>query len=474
MIYELDVINAMAASPTITSDHTVIAEWNMNRYQKIDNYGIYTGPANEATSTYNESDTKIKNAKTYDIYDDDLYETPESEYFSTIGSVFKPDRPDPGIVLLQYGSEVLMSPSSKNDGISPSSPRFYPFYKNREYDYFNSSKMLTSNETGRTAISGAIQNVNPFVVYEQSFPCNKIVIKTQNHSSYLKSFYIDILVNNNWQQIYSNINNTTLFQDGIVNIYFNNGTWSTTVSRVTDINEIENPSTQLKLIKGIRLRTSALNILKQNTRSSLELIEISPRIEMDLSSYTEQFSINSSLGDGSLGLPIGSLVTSTGNVSLSNETKQFLLSSEAATYKMLTQNVEFRLYQNVTIPGTPETTYQIPLKIMYSDEWNLSEDFSVDIKLSDKMRLLKDKKIADLCFINEIPFSNIILMILDNAGITGFNFNKVNDTDDIKIKTFLCKKEDTISSVLEKYQQQLSVLCFLMHITYYKFLQKKK
>lgn len=481
MIYEPNVRNYLKLADEVPSQHQIIAEWNMNRYQKISEYGLYKGSANSAgvITSYSLGDTTNKtNGDLYNIYDDGTVEVDaDNNIFSSISSVFEADRPNPGIVLTTFISNSLISSNTTSmrvSKLSTGSARFYPFSKNRTYDYFNSARLIdkdgiTDGNRVRsrmgisTSLTGGINNVNPFVAYSSSFVCNKIVVKVQNHNTVPDRYFIDILnTSNTWVNVYSG-NTAAGFVDGTLEIYYD-GTqvgneWSQTVNRLTDLDEISTPNVQLKVIKGIRFRVASLSTVIKSGKyynGSLELIEISPRIEADLTNYTESFSISESIGDSEFGLPVGSLVTSNGSILISNETSEFLLSSAAADYKLLNPDVEFRIYQKITVPGTPDVTYTIPLKVMYADQWSVKPDFTAEISVSDKMRMMQEKNVTDMSLVSNdgVPFSAIILMLLDNSGITGYEF-KTFDTvnpanEDTKIKTFYCKKEETVAQVLEK------------------------
>jgi len=474
MIFNDTIRDIIKSSQTVDSTHLVVAEWNMNRYQKISQYGIYKGAAANLNTSYSSSDNKIVDGKTFYIYDDDsIADGANQEYYSSLASVFQADRPEPGIILMQNYSGTLIVDKARDlraSRISVDQPRFYPFTKNRPYDYFNSGKLIDTSiaskndkdrYSGTSTISGAINNANPFVVYENSFPCNKILISVQEYRSVPKTFAIDILDGNTWQEIYT-VNSSSVWDDGILEIYYNSGTWSKTVSRVTNIYEIGTPSTQTVAIKGVRLRVIAMTDVRTvlNTRvrafkASLELIEISPRIEMDVSGITEQFSFDSSLGDSEFGLPVGKLVSSTGNVTLSNESKQFLWTSSAANFNMMSPDVEFRFFQTVQDPVSLSSS-NVPLKVLYADSWDVGQDFSVQISMSDKMRIFQETNVTDMALITKsgVPFSAIVLMLLDNLGITGYEFKKSNransDNEDIKITNFFCNREQTLADVLDK------------------------
>ena len=461
----------LAYSDKIKSEHLVVAEWNMNRYNEIFQYGIYKGII--STTTYSSADPLIANGENYILYDDEYVASNKKDAkFSTLASVFEPDRPDPGIVLLQQNSTGIITNYAREQmsisAMTTGSPRFYPFMKDRPYDYFNSAKQLDPDnaiEGGKSdPQTGIIQSTNPFVVYSSGFPCNKIVVKVQNHLSVPSEYRIDIMNDgtSEWTQVYEQTTSAN-FSTGILEIYYNAGTWSTTVSRVSNLSEITTPSTQAKKIKGIRLRVNKMTRVIRPARSyavPLELIEISPRLEVDLSGYTESFSYNSSLGESEYGLPVGSLVTSTGNIDLSNEESNFMFTGATASYRLMSPNVEFRFYQKITasLSGDPTspTIYTVPLKVMYADSWSIN-DYKTSVQLSDRFRLFEDIKVTDLAFFTRggIPFSVLTLILLDNLGITGYEFKKTSNDEtadngeDIRIPNFFCNKDQTLMEVLQ-------------------------
>lgn len=488
-----NIRNLYKDADRINSQHEVIAEWNMNKYIPIKQYGVYKGfpgttnPSFGVSASYIENSTNMLSGDNYLIYDDGSKEVdPSQEFFSDLASIFKPNRPDPGIILLQKFGNMVFAPSASSTKIAlmtTTSARYYPISTNRTYDYFNSAKLIdavpqTAGEKDFNAYAealygismpstGAIANVNPYVVYDGSpIACNKITIKLQNHLSVPEKFKIDVLLPSSsaiWTTIYS-ASTSTDFANGVLNIYHNSGSWSKTISRIDDINQLTaaNP-TELQKIKGIRLQVEKLTLVKSTappkdisySPGSLELIEISPKLEVDLTSYVESFNFSTSLGDSTnFGLPVGSIVAGTGAVSLSNEDNQFILSSTLSSLKMLNQDVKFSFNQKVYTPSASET-FTIPLKVLYSNEWNVGEDYSVSVNLEDGMKYLRETNASDILFSSNAAMSSIILILLDNAGITGLEFKKSSDyqnhnKEDIRIRNFFCKKEQTVAEVLEQ------------------------
>lgn len=470
------------SADSIQSEHLVIAEWNMNKYSVIDKIGLYKLSGEE--TEYSPTSSNIIDGDNRIVFDgNETKKDPKSEYFSQLASVFKPNRPNPGIVYIQKfdGLEYSQNVSGiRVSNLSTASARFYPVSENKPFDYFNSAKVLgletiggdTRKIIGVTNSQGTISDVNPFVVYEEDVICNKIVIKVQNHVSIPSAFSVDILIDGSWTQIYNVPRNTASesnpdavaassddFKSGELELYLqSNGTWSKTISRLTDFDQlISNSPTQFKRIRGIRFRLqSMINVYQRSSKmASLELIEISPRLEADVTDYVESFNINSSIGDStSFGLPVGTVVSGAGGITLSNEEGQFLFASILSTSKMLNEDVKFNFYQKVYVPEENET-FNIPLGVMYSNQWNIGEDYSVSINLEDGMKYLRQLSCPDFMISSYAAMSAIILMILDNVGVTGLEFKKSSDSarhdkEDTIIKNFFCKKEQTVAEVFEQ------------------------
>jgi len=493
--------NVFKNTSTIDSEHLVIAEWNMNKYQTISKYGVYINTPSLLPTTYTPNDPEITSGDNHLIYDDGTTKIPANqEYFSQLASVFKPNRPDPGIVLMQkYGGNLITSNGSRlrSKNLNPYQPRYYPFSEFREYDYWNSAKNfvtssgftatygLSDPKTGAYGRSDGLGGIGggaqPFVVYEDIFPCNKITLKVQNHISVPIEFSVEILQETapdvfTWRTAYAKTqSSSTDFATGELNIYYNpaSSSWvkvspNTDIGTyvVDDLESLDDASpTEFKLIKGIRFVVYKMSLVKATTTNqfnvtqetyypaSIELIEISPRLEVNLSEYTESFDFDSRLGDSTnFGLPVGSIVASTGSLSLSNEDGIFLFSGKLSQLNMLSPDVKFMFYQIINSGGTDKA---IPLKVLYSNRWDISEDYSVSISLEDGFKFLRETSAPDILLHSQIgqPLSIVILFLLDNAGITNYQFRKTDndsDSEDTLIRSFFSKREQTVAEVLEE------------------------
>jgi hypothetical protein len=453
----------------LAAKNKVIAEWNMNKYQKIDSYGLYAAAAPHSAS-YSAEDPNIISGQNYIIYSDNSNEVePEQDYLSELSSIFRANQPDPGIILTQKHKDTILVKNSstlKFNNISPSVPRYYPFTEFRKYDYFNSAKSMKKPNgdiiTGvSNASTGAIIGASPFVIYEQVFPCNKITVKVQNHISVPKKFSVEILVGSSWVTAYNVSQSSSAdFSDGILNIYFTGSSWTkvsndTMISPhlVKDFNQliVQNP-TQLRNIRGIRLSVYEMSVV--GSPAGLEIIEFSPRLELDMSEYTESFNFNSSISDTtSFGLPVGSIVAGSGDLSLSNEDNQFLFSSRLSSLRMLSPDVKFSFFQQ--IDPTVGSTATIPLKVLYTNEWTIGDDYSVSVALEDGFKFLRETAAFDILIRSSagIKLSTAALILLDNSGLNGFNFVTSSPDaqgEDVIIRNFFSRREKTVAEILQE------------------------
>lgn len=248
----------------------------------------------------------------------------------------------------------------------------------------------------------------------------------------------------------------TNMADGILDVYYdpaNGGSWGRFTPFLYSPNEkvvtdFSTTNTQTKTIKGLRFvvtKMSAPNI-------PLEVIEVSPRLTADLTNSVIGFDVNSSIGQSAYGLPIGAVISSSGSLRLSNTERYFNKNNSNSILKdILKPNVQIKLYQKMSIQGI---NYRFPLKVLYTDMWNDTNDFTVETNLEDYFKFFKEMAAPDLMIANQsgVPTSVAILMLLDNIGFNGYKFQKTNtasDSEDFILDFFYSKKEQTVMEVLE-------------------------
>lgn len=455
-IIDKKIKKAIAGNQTLTSQHQVIAEWNYNAYTTISDIGCFYKNGSEYLKDPNDG------CHSY-YYSEDIIEKDNiRELYTPLKSIFQINRPKPGIVHSVYlsgcESNVILSDdlSIKNNYVlSPNSDRLYPINKDSSFKYWSSGRTSNNLQVGVSDVNGVINYAAPYIEYSDPIYINKVSIKTQKHLGYVRSFQVDVKIDGgSWLTIYQEEDTTTL-NTGVLDIYYNGFYWTVHSESIDSpnnyaITDFNKESTLFKKIYGIRFIAKKMS----NKNIPLEMIELSPRLIADLTNVTTSFDVSSSMSNSAYGLPIGSIVSSNGSIVISNDSGYFSKQNENSIfYNILKPNVEFKLYQNLTIEGK---NYRFPLKTLYSDIWQERGDFTVTTNLEDYFKFFKEQTAPDLMIANKngVPTSVAMLIFMDNIGFNNFRFEKIDDSnyldkEDVILDYFYSKKEQTVMEVIE-------------------------
>ena len=453
----------LASSSSLKSTHQVIAEWNYNAYTPYssigclladgtntdDGYQNYTYTAGDNTAVTNTDIERIK--------------------YTPLKDIFKTNRPNPGIVH-GVGNEAGKLNPINGDGDSlaitrifnllSENTRVYPISKNSTFKYWSSIRkkgVATIGVSSATASSGeyAITDASPFIIYEDTIYVNKIVVKTQKHQGYATSFKIQGMIQEVWTDLYTSTNSNVL-EDGVLNIYHQGaGVWSEYTAVIDAPNEKTVTSFSKSSLDSNIVSMTGIRFLVQKMSAPsipVEVIELSPRLVADITNSVTNLDIRSSVGNSAYGLPIGSVVSSSGSLSLSDYDSFFNKNNtDSILQNILKPNVEIKIYQKLTIGSN---LYRFPLKTMYSGIWEDADSLVVTTSLEDYFKFFREAAAPDLMIANNtgVPTSVALLMMLDNVGFTGFRFEKTsndNDYEDVVMDFFYSKKEQTVLEVLE-------------------------
>jgi hypothetical protein len=199
----------------------------------------------------------------------------------------------------------------------------------------------------------------------------------------------------------------------------------------------------------------AAGTIKPNAYQELQrfqVIEISPRLEIDLSSYVLSVDIIKTLDDKGTPLPISSMSSNSANVEFSNipltgqNTLQgipaalSLFSTNANTPVQMTSNFStispltgtlvknVKLYINYYLPTQSNSI--IPAGIFYVDTWDNQDLSTTKANCYDIMKFLQTVPVADYVSKSQ-SLTNVVTNILDFAGFTDYDYDSlVNLTTD--------------------------------------------
>lgn len=264
-----DLKDHLLSSSTVSTQSTVIAEWNLNEIENIEEIGNYRyRPTEEASDFYELPDTFTKEteysstAKYYGATDADIVfdggadvdENPvfvtkqnqRGKFYFSLEDCFGRFRPRSGInkAIFAVGQGEKFGHFATNNFAKR--PRYYVASKNDTFKYWTSYR--TDVVDDRVVNRGISFNINngstyyiddtvPFVVYKEAFAANRIVIKMQTHvgdatvpatpndpftgpASVPKNWKVDVLdSSDNWSTAIT-LNDYTIRTDGYVELVY--------------------------------------------------------------------------------------------------------------------------------------------------------------------------------------------------------------------------------------------------------------
>lgn len=416
----LATIDNVKQSLVVQSGVQVIAEWNMNRYSPI---------------------TSVTNLGVAD-FNPDLF---------PIDSITLPNRPKKGI-LKNRVSEISRTTGIGADGYVSAGykdivngTRYLTASKDSKYKYWTSP----AQSAGSTYVNtpAAISNVQPQILYTNLTWCNKIVIGVENSYAAPSAWTVQISTDGTaWTTIATN---PTPDADGRVILYRQaNATWSTTTYR-------DNPIQ----IKGLRISVTQMN----KSKVYFNLIEMSPRIESDLSTYVKDWSADFDLSDHSFVTPLGQTSSNTGSVTLSNIDARFSNDNPTSLYYgLLDKGVEFRISMGISLDSyaTVNKTYEwIRMATMVSDDWTGQDRDQTVVKLMDDAAYLQTVK-PNPVYYEKKTAAEIIWRLLDSIGYTNYYYEKLDSDSATLVPHFWADGEKTVWDIINEFAQPMQMAIY--------------
>ena len=201
-----------------------------------------------------------------------------------------------------------------------------------------------------------------------------------------------------------------------------------------------------------------------NDMSRMHLVEVSPRLEIDLSDYAMQVDINKSLDSKNSSVPISSINTDDATIILSAIPVLLtnglvpLFSSQSnlsinVLSSMLRKNIKFYINFNLIANFDPayhaltSVNKYIPGGVYYSDTWDETDVKTVKVQCYDVTRYLQTMPVPDYVANLKSVFE-IITNVLDLAGYTDYDYDSLykvcqNASSPIDLSYYYCNSKDT-------------------------------
>jgi len=202
---------------------------------------------------------------------------------------------------------------------------------------------------------------------------------------------------------------------------------------------------EFSYLSGLRIVVETMNVFD----STFDLIELAPRLAVDLSDKTLDFQIKKSASDlGVSGMPVSQLLAATGNIKLFDYDQAFFPSNENSIIaKYTTQNIQFKFYE--IIIDVEGKDYFVPIKTMYSEGFpqTQSSNRNVAIGLRDLFYYFEGKT-APQIFIPNVSVSYAVSLVLDSIGFSNYTFKRIEGEDEVEIPFFFIEPDQSVAQVL--------------------------
>jgi len=202
---------------------------------------------------------------------------------------------------------------------------------------------------------------------------------------------------------------------------------------------------EFEYIYGIRVVVETMNVFD----STFDLIEMSPRLAVDLSDMTSGFSVTKTASDlGSAGLPVGQLLASVGSLEIFDTEQAFFLENPNSIIKDYTsQNIQIKLYE--IIEEVNGDSYFVPIKTMYSEGFPSiqSDQKKIALSLRDLFFYFESLN-APQIIIQNASISYAISLLLDSIGFSNYTFRRNENEDEEIIPYFFVPPDTSVAEAL--------------------------
>ena len=309
-----------------------------------------------------------------------------------------------------------------------------PAYKNVLPSDMSPYKYFVSDSVGVTA--------NPSIsgIYHPNTNANKIVLKFNAIQSIPT---ISVLLDGS--PIASSI---TVPSNGLLILYYNGSSWSTTPWSTMPIFNNDGSINIVKSFGKITVTQENPNITSEfadySMRSAdlaedisrMHVVEISPRIEVDLTSYVMTLDISKELDSKNNYIPISSINPNSATLTLSaipltlNNAPISIFSSQnqsSILYNMMRKNIKFYFnwhLENYFQSGEHQVDDFIPAGVYYADAWDETDIQNVKVSCFDIVNYLQMLPVPDYVASNKSIF-DILTNIMDMAGFTDYDYDSL-------------------------------------------------
>lgn len=317
------------------------------------------------------------------------------------------------------------------------------------------------------ATSSPSYNPSITAIYDKGLLTNKLVIKFNTlmtiptFNLYINESLVTATVTTattppvtNTTTSLSPLANSDSYNTGVIILYWTGTNWTTTPWSAADMPkfEIDGSLSKKTTVNKIRITqisqttNSAFTYLSRSASASadlkrMHLIEVSPRLEVDLSDFVTALDLEKSLDGSNTVLPISSInsndvrITFSGIPATKDGSVVPIFSNQSDNSltilsNMLRNNIKFYVnfhLRNSAILGTSTTSHSnvyIPAGVFYSDSWQENDIQDVIVQAYDVSKYLQSNPAPDYVANLKTVFE-VITDILDLSGFTDYDYDSL-------------------------------------------------
>lgn len=411
LVAALREVHALKALPRVHF------EWNQNRYAGI---------------------LKIDNDPSEESVGHDVENFP-------ITTIADPQRPTRGVIKGRTSApsyQTIAGPWRRQTAVSgdegftaedysdiPGVTRYYTTGPSLGYKYWTSPKPSGTFQSGAGFGFPSGYAVQPYVLYKTMARANKIVVGLED--SWARPTDYDIQVTQDsgatWSTIASNL---VPNEKGQVIIYRQlGGVWSQTrsLTSVTNIN-------------GVRLVVRGMS----NADAFFNLIELSARLELDMTPYVISYDTRLEMSDANFLTPLGKASSNTGSLTLSNLDGLFNNENPLSIfYRLVDKNIFVTIDLEYDLRQFGAGVEAVREAAMWVDQWSGESDLEITAELKDSSKFLQEEKVPQTLLQN-ITVGEAVWRICDSIGFTNYVYDR-KDTDPAStLEYYWTEGEDTV------------------------------
>lgn len=210
-------------------------------------------------------------------------------------------------------------------------------------------------------------------------------------------------------------------------------------------------------ISGIRVVVEKMN--KNNC--SFDLIELSPRLAVNLTDKVVNFSVKKSISDlGESGMPVGQLLSGGGTLEMFDYDDAFNINNtNSIVNKYISRHLQTKIYDIVS--NVSGYDYYVPMGTLYSEGFPSinNADKHVTLNLRD-MYFYFDSIKAPQTLMQNVSLSSAVCMLLDSIGFSNYVFKRLTNESEYIIPYFFVEPDVTVAEILQSLARSTQTAMF--------------